>query len=71
MKKAQWNDLKELKLCLVIENYFVGITLVGNEKKLIITCICCVAFCGSETGAVGNREMVLNGFETWSWRGML
>jgi hypothetical protein len=42
------------------------------KKKLIRSCIWSVAVCGSETGTVGkNEERVINGFETWSWRGML
>jgi hypothetical protein len=42
------------------------------KKKLTKSCIWSVAVCGSETGAVGkNGERVINGFETWSWRGML
>jgi hypothetical protein len=42
------------------------------KKKLITSCIWSVAVSGSETGTVGKYgERVINGFETWSWRGML
>ena len=42
------------------------------KKKLIQSCICIVAVCGSETRTVGkNEERVVNAFETWSWRRML
>jgi hypothetical protein len=42
------------------------------KKKLIKSCIWSVAVCGSEAWTVGkNEERVINGFETWSWRGML
>jgi hypothetical protein len=42
------------------------------KKKLIKSCIWSVAVCGSETRSVEkNEERVINGFETWSWRGML
>jgi hypothetical protein len=42
------------------------------KKKLIKSCICSVAVCGSETRTVGNnKERVVNVFETWTWRGML
>jgi hypothetical protein len=40
--------------------------------KLIKSCICSVAVCGSEIWAVGENELgVVNGFETWCWRRML
>ena len=42
------------------------------KKELITNRICSVAVCGSETRTVGkSEERVVNGFETWSWRGML
>ena len=42
------------------------------KRKLIKSCICSVAVCGSETGTVGkNEERIITIFETWSWRGML
>jgi hypothetical protein len=42
------------------------------KKKLTKSCIWSVAVCGSDTRTVGKNEVrVINGFETWSWRGML
>ena len=42
------------------------------QKKRIKSCIWSVAVCGSEPWTIGkNEERVVNGFETWSWRGML
>jgi len=42
------------------------------KKKLMKSCMCSVAVCGSETGTVGkHEERVVNAFETWSWREML
>jgi len=42
------------------------------KRKLIRSCICSFAVCGSETGTVGeNEERVINVCGTWSWRGML
>ena len=42
------------------------------KKKLIKSCICSVAVCGSETGTVGKKEeRIINVCGTWSWRGML
>jgi hypothetical protein len=42
------------------------------KKKLKNSCIWSVGVCGSETGTVGkNEKWVIDGFETWSWIGML
>ena len=51
-----FDHLKKLKLCLVIENYFVRITLVWKWKKLIKSCIWTIAVCGSETGTLGKQR---------------
>jgi hypothetical protein len=42
------------------------------KKKLIKSCICSVALCGSETRTVGKyEERIIDAFETWCWRRML
>ena len=42
------------------------------KKKLIKSCIWCVALYGSETWTVGKNEgRVINAFQTGCWRGML
>jgi hypothetical protein len=39
------------------------------QNKLIKSCICSTAVCGSEMRTVGeNEEALENGFETWCWR---
>jgi hypothetical protein len=66
--------IKEDKIMFNNENQLLCSNNLRLEmkKKLTKSCICSVAVCGSETGTVGkNEEGVVNGFETWSWRGML
>jgi hypothetical protein len=58
---------------MALQNRFVFAVFDGGVLMAIATsCIWSVAVCGSETWTVGkNEERVINGFETWSWRGML